>query len=77
MTIIEGPEFLMDIKSIKNSSGRLGKFHVNQWADTSILWSQWDFCTPQLSLRSHDFFTSERNFLFVSFNKNVSFQKQF
>jgi len=36
----------MDIKSSKNSSGRLGKFLVNQWADTGILWSQWEFWTP-------------------------------
>lgn len=35
------------------------------------------FARLTFSLRSYDFFTSERNFLFISFNKNVSFQKQF
>lgn len=35
MRITEGPDSLMDIKGIKNSRGRLGKFCVSQWADTS------------------------------------------
>lgn len=34
MRTTEGTDSLMDIKSIKNSRGRLGKFCVSQWADT-------------------------------------------
>lgn len=35
------------------------------------------FACLNFSLRSYDFFTSERNLVFISFNKSVSFQKQF